>query len=69
MKITLIVVGVVAGLELLHRFCIALEDAGYLYYRKGGGGGGGIPGALSELDKLAIIKITGVLQSNTKPVQ
>jgi glycerate kinase len=46
-------VAVVAVGWLLHRFCIKLEDAGYLYYRKPRqGGGGGLAGGLMELDRL-----------------
>jgi len=35
----------------LHRLCIRLEDAGYLYYRKSGTGGGSTA-VLHELDRL-----------------
>ena len=62
MKVVLIISGIAASLWLLHRFRIALEDAGYLYYRKGGGGGG-IPGAMSELDKLSRPSVQHVIET------
>lgn len=40
-------------LYALHRLCLWLEDAGYMYYRRkkpGGGGGGGLS-SLVELQK------------------
>jgi hypothetical protein len=47
---------------LLHRMCIRLEDAGYLYYRRrptGGGGGGGV---FQELDRLTRPSIQHVVE-------
>ena len=37
----------------LHRFAIALEDAGYIYYReKKQGGNSGVHGAFNQMDRL-----------------
>jgi hypothetical protein len=46
----------------LHRFCIALEERGYLYYRKSPEGGGGSGGVLAEMDRLARPSIQHVVE-------
>ena len=51
----------VGGGWCLHRFCIRLEDAGYLYYRKRGSGGGSA-GFLYELDRLTRPSIEHVVK-------
>ena len=53
----LIAIAVVIAVPLLlwglHRFAIALEDAGYIYYRtKKEGGNGGLHGAFNQMDHL-----------------
>jgi hypothetical protein len=64
------VLGVLGGVGLIlaagwgfHRFCIALEDRGYLYYRtRPRGGGGGMSGVLSELDRLTRPSVQHVVE-------
>lgn len=46
---------------VLHRFCIRLEEAGYLYYRKPNAGGGG-GGVFQELDRLTRPSVEHVMQ-------
>jgi hypothetical protein len=54
-KSILVITGIVllpVVLYGLHRFCLRLEDSGYIYYRTKPSGGGGIAGAVFEFDKL-----------------
>lgn len=54
LNVILIIVGVTLaplGLYGLHRFCIQLEERGYIYYRNKPEGGG-VAGAVFEMDKL-----------------
>jgi hypothetical protein len=46
----------------LHRICVRLEDAGYLYYRTRGPGGG-LSGAFYELDRLTRPSIEHVVEA------
>ena len=46
----------------LHRFCIHLEDRGYLYYRQSPQGGGA-SGVLQELDRLTRPSVEHVLEA------
>ena len=48
---------VIFGLRMLHRFCVRLEEAGYLYYRNRGGGG-----VFHELDRLTRPSVEHVVQ-------
>ena len=52
---------VMGGLFLLHRFCIRLEEAGYLYYRNPSSGSGG-GGVFHELDRLMSPSVEHVAQ-------
>ena len=68
------VLGVLGGVAVLalgwglHRFCIALEERGYLYYRKGPEGGGGAGGVLTELDRLTRPSIEHVVEVSDERV-
>ena len=56
------VLGLVAVGWGLHRFCIALEERGYLYYRKKPNGGGAGAGLLADLDRLTRPSIQHVVE-------
>ena len=70
LHITLWVLAVLGGIGLLvaagwglHRFCIALEEHGYLYYRKRPQGGGStMSGLLTDLDRLTRPSIQHVVE-------
>ena len=65
------IVGVVILVALgwfLHRLCIRLEDAGYLYYRKSGTGGGSTA-VLHELDRLLRPSIEHVVKAEDSVIQ
>jgi hypothetical protein len=47
----------------LHRFCVALEERGYLYYRKKPEGGGTAAGLLADLDRLTRPSIQHVVET------
>ena len=59
----LVLAGVFWG---LHRFCIALEERGYLYYRKKPEGGGTGAGLLADLDRLTRPSIQHVVKTKDK---
>ena len=46
----------------LHRLAIALEDRGYLYYRRPGTGGGG-GGVLHEIDRLTRPSVQHIVEA------
>lgn len=55
-------VATVVGLGwLLHRLCIRLEEAGYLYYREKGGGAAA--GVLNEFDRLVRPSVEHTIQA------
>jgi hypothetical protein len=75
MPVWLWCVTIVAGIAgliglgwLMHRFCICLEEAGYLYYREQpkGSAGGGI---LGEFDKLVRPSIQHTIQAKDNIVE
>ena len=53
----------VAAVWGLHRLCIALEERGYLYYRKKPEGGGTGAGLLADLDRLTKPSIQHVVET------
>lgn len=68
MEVFTVILVVAAGLLavtgfgwLLHRFCVRLEEAGYLHYRKSSGSGS-CGNALQELDLLTRPSVVHVLE-------
>ncbi len=57
----LVLLGVVAW--ALHRFCLRLEERGWIYYRKKPQGGGGLRGAMMELDALVRPNIVHMMET------
>lgn len=59
---------IVAG-WLLHRLCIHLEDAGYMYYRKRGSGGGSpVIGTMMEVDKITRPTVQHVIEAREQNI-
>jgi hypothetical protein len=63
----LAVCGVVLALGIvvwgLHRFCVRLEERGWMYYRTKPQGGGGLRGAMMELDALVRPNVVHMMET------
>jgi hypothetical protein len=47
----------------LHRFCLRLEERGWIYYRTKPQGGGGLSGAMMELDALVRPNVVHMMEA------
>lgn len=64
------ILGAVGGVLLLgalgwglHRFCLRLEERGWIYYRAKPQGGGGLHGAMMELDALVRPNVVHMMEA------